>query len=776
MKLHLSMAGRGSFHYADSNNYVPAADPGEPAARAGDRALRAVWKAAAVSADDATAPPAGPAGPVEPVEPAEPPVAERRPVAITAHGDTRTDDWFWVRDIDDPAVMELLEAENAHTAAATEHLEGLIDDVYGAMLARIQLTDVSYPAPRGEWAYYLRTVEGEEHSLSCRRPASAPLPSPDPRERDEHEVVLLDENEMAKGFDYFAVESTALSHDQRLLAYAVDTTGSERLVVRVRDLERGEDLPDVIEDTYYSLAFARNGTLFYTRPDSALRPHQIWRHTLGSDPSADVLVWEEPDEHFFLGLDTTKDGEYIALRAASNVTAELRLIPAERAEAEPVVVAPRQHGVTYSIEHHHGEIIVLSNEGAENFMLFRVPLDQLGRENWQVLMPERPDVRLEAIDVVDGYVLVEERGHATTSVRIVPLGSPPEAGSSGPVGQPGSAGFPGRVIEAPDAGAVFLGTNLDFHSTEVRFETTSLITPVTLQSLDLETGTAAVLRRQPAPGYEPDRYLTSRQWATSADGTKVPVTLAWARDRPPGPGPCVLYGYGSYEISTDPTFRIERPIHPLLDRGVVYAIAHVRGGGELGRRWYLDGKLANKPHTFEDFVAVGRHLVEEGWTSPSQLAALGGSAGGLLMGASVNLAPDLFAGIVAEVPFVDCLTTMLDPSLPLTVIEQEEWGDPVANEADYWVIKSYAPYDNVRAQPYPRMLVTSGLNDPRVGYFEPTKWVQKLRAAHPDNARSGRVMLRMELSAGHGGPSGRYQLWRKRAFLLAFVLECVGRA
>ncbi|MFZ0172561.1 MAG: S9 family peptidase [Acidimicrobiales bacterium] len=696
-----------------------------------------------------------------------PPVAERRPVEITAHGDTRMDDWFWVRDREDPAVMALLEAENAHTAAATEHLEPLIDDLYEAMLAKIQLTDVSYPARRGEWAYYTRTIEGEEHSVSCRRPASAPLPSPDPREHDEYEVVLLNENEMAEGFDYFAVESTALSLDQRLLAYAVDTNGSERMVVRVRDLERGEDLDDVIEDAYYGLAFARDGTLFYTRPDDAMRPHQIWRHALGTHAATDVLVWEEPDEHFFLGVGETKDGEYIALRAASNVTTELRLIPTDKTDAEPVVVEPRRHGVTYSIEHHRGELIVLSNDGAENFALFRTPVGEPGRESWQVLLPHRPDVRLEAIDVVDSYVLVEERGHATTSIRIVPLQSPPTEAAGG---------LPGRLIAAPEAGAVFLGSNLDFQSTEVRFETTSLIMPVTLHAFDLATGTTGVLRRQPAPGYDPDRYLTSRRWATSTDGTTVPITLAWARDRPDGPGPCLLYGYGSYEISSDPTFRNERPIHPLLDRGVVYAIAHVRGGGELGRRWYLDGKLANKPHTFEDFVAVARYLVDEGWSTPSQLAALGGSAGGLLMGASSNLAPDLFAGVVAEVPFVDCLTTMLDASLPLTVIEQEEWGDPVANEADYWLIKSYAPYDNIRAEPYPRMLVTSGLNDPRVGYFEPTKWVQKLRTAHLDNAGAGRVLLRMDLSAGHAGPSGRYQLWRKRAFLLAFVLDCVGRA
>jgi oligopeptidase B len=695
------------------------------------------------------------------------PVAERRPRKITAHGDTRTDDWYWLRHREDPAVMELLEAENSYTKRATEHLDPLIEELYEAMLARIQLTDVSFPAPRGEWAYYTRTIEGEEHSVSCRRPATAPPPSAGTEEHDEYETVLLDENEMSKGFDYFEVSSTALSRDQRLLAYATDTTGGERMVVRIRDLERGGDLPDVIEDAYYGLAFAGNDTLFYSRPDHAMRPHQIWRHELGSDVASDTLVWEEPDEHFFLGVASTKDGNYVTLRAGSEVTSEWRLIPAGRPSAEPTVVEPRRQGVMYSIEHHGGELLVLSNDGAENFMLFQAPIATPGRENWRVVVPHREDVRLDNLDVVEGHALLEERGHATTAIRVVPLGARPS--DEAPA-------VPGWVIEAPEAGTILLGTNLDFSAREVRFETTSLIVPLTLHSQDLETRAITLLHQQPAPGYDPALYRTERRWATSADGTKVPVTLACARDRAPGAGPCLLYGYGSYEISSDPAYRTGRPIHPLLDRGVMYAIAHVRGGGELGRRWYLDGKLTNKPHSFEDFVAVSRYLVEEGLTSPAQLAALGGSAGGLLMGASANLAPDLFAGIVAEVPFVDCLTTMLDPSLPLTVIEQEEWGDPIADEKAYELMKSYSPYDNVREMRYPRMLVTSGINDPRVGYFEPTKWVQKLRAAHPDNAEHGHVLLRMELSAGHGGPSGRYQLWRKRAFLMAFVLEAVGLA
>ncbi len=698
-----------------------------------------------------------------------PPVAPRRRAEITAHGDTRTDDWLWLRNREDPAVLELLADENAHTISATESLRPLIDELYQETLEKIQLTDVSYPAPRGAWAYYSRTEEGKEHAVMCRRPTWAPLPDADPSREDEYETVLLDENEMAAGLDYFAVEATALSHDQALLAYAVDTDGGERLTVRIRDIEAGVDLGDVIEDAYYGLAFARDRTLFYVRPDRAMRPYQIWRHVLGTDCELDALVWEEPDEHFFLDVGETKDGSFVVLRAASNLTAEVRLVAADRPHLAPVTVAPRRHAVMYSVEHLNGTLLILSNDGAENFRLFRARLDALSRDRWQLLLPHRDDVRLESIDVVDGCVLVEERGHATTSIRIVPLTRPGDAAEA-------AAGLPGRVIEAPEAGCVFLAQNLDIHASEVRFNVTSLIMPLTLHSFDLATGSTVVLHRQPAPGYDPGSYVTERRWATARDGTKVPITLAWARKRPHGPGPCLLYGYGSYEISSDPTFRTNRPTYPLLDRGVVFAIAHVRGGGELGRHWYLDGKLANKPNTFEDFVAAGRYLIEEGWTSAEQLAALGGSAGGLLMGAAANIAPDLFACVVAEVPFVDCLTTMLDPTLPLTVIEQEEWGDPVANEDDYWLIKSYAPYDNVKAVRYPRVLATSGLNDPRVGYFEPAKWVQKLRAAHLDNAAPGHVLLKMDLSSGHSGPSGRYQLWEKWAFVMAFVLESVGAA
>ncbi|MHB8457612.1 MAG: S9 family peptidase, partial [Acidimicrobiales bacterium] len=546
---------------------------------------------------------------------------------------------------------------------------------------------------------------------------------------------------------------------QRLMAYALDVTGSELMTLRVRDLETGDDLEDVIEGAYYGLAFAAdNSTLFYTRPDATLRPYQVWRHRLGTPTSQDFKVIEEPDERFFLGVGSTKDGELITIHAESNLTSEWHYIRADAAESAPVVVEPRRQGVLYSIEHHLDELVILSNDAAENFALFRAPMPSPGRDSWQLLLAEREDVRLEQVDVIAGHVLIEERGHATTSIRVLDLGS----------GQQ-------HLIDAPTAGATFLAQNLEFDTTKIRYEATTLVQPRTLYELDIQSGESQLLRRQPVPGgYDPEAYRTEQAWATSADGTAVPITLAWRADRPAGAGPAFLYGYGSYGISSDPIFSVHRPIHPLLDRGVVFAIAHVRGGEELGRHWYLDGKLDKKRHSFEDFVAAAHFLVDAGWTEPARLAANGGSAGGLLMGASVNLDPDAFGAIVAEVPFVDCLTTMLDPTLPLTTNEWEEWGDPVSNQAAYHWIRAYSPYDNVQQRRYPSMLVTAGITDPRVGFFEPVKWVQKLRAAHP--AGASRILLQMELSAGHFGPSGRYDAWKKRALILAFVLDAIGGA
>lgn len=704
-------------------------------------------------------------------EPDGPPVAERRPSTIEAHGDARVDDWYWLRDKGDPSVMALLEAENAWTRRSTARLDPLVEAVYGEILSRTRLTDVTYPVPRGPYGYYTRTIDGLQYPVWCRRPRSAPPPDPDRlpagvgeagdgAEADVHETVVLDENALAAGHDYFEVGDRALSPDQRLLAYATDTTGGERMTVRVRDIAAGSDLPDVIEDAYYGLAFAAdNETLFYTRPDAAMRPYQVWRHRLGTPWEGDEKVFEEGDERFFVGVGASKDDALVLLGAQSDVTSEWWYLDAAAPGSEPVLVEGRRQGVEYSVEHHRGELLILSNDGAENFALYRAPLSSPSKESWSVVLPERSDVRLEGMDVMAGHVLVQERGGATTSLRAVAL----DAGVGEDV-----------TVEAPPAGTVSLAANLEFETTAFRYVTASLVDPPALHEMDLEDERDEVLWRLPVPSYDPGLYRTERRWATSSDGTKVPVTLAWRADRPAGPGPALLYGYGAYGLSSDPGFSVSRPVHPLLDRGVLYAIAHVRGGEELGRHWYLDGKLANKPNSFEDLLSAAHLLVDGGLTTPERLALHGASAGGLLVGATLNLDPGGFGAAVAEVPFVDCLTTMLDPSLPLTTTEWEEWGDPVSDPEAYRCIRSYSPYDNVKAVRYPRMLVTGGLSDPRVGHFEPAKWVQKLRAAHPDNP--SRILLRMELSAGHFGPSGRFAAWRRYAFVVAFILDAVGAA
>jgi oligopeptidase B len=731
-----------------------------------------------------------------------PPVAKWVPTVIEAHGDKRVDGWAWLRDSSNPEVLEHLLAENAYCEAALAHLSGLREVLFREIKSRIDETDVSAPALKGSWWYYQRVEEGSDYAVHCRVPAGTPgdvpvppaEPRPGPAFPDEQ--VLLDENLLAEGQTYFDIGSLAISPDHRLLAYGADTSGDERFVLRIRDLSSGEDLAESIEGTSYGLAWsAGSDVLFYTRADAANRPHQVWRHRIGTDPrgpQGDALVLEEPDERFHLGVGNTKDGSLVTVEAHSKVTSEVLLIDARRPEEAPRVVEPRRQDVEYSVEHYHGNLLVLTNDSAPNFRLMACPLDSPGRDHWRELVPEREEVRLEGIEVVDGALACFERLEGCPRIRVHSLlegghtagegghtagEGGQSAGSSlaGPLGD-------GYLLPAGETPSTFYGgANLDMSSPWLRYEYSSLVTPRVVADLPLaqlggEIPSAGievhVRKRQVVKGgYDPSAYISERLWARAQDGTRVPISTVRRRDIAlDGSAPCLLYGYGAYEISIDPVFSSIRL--SLLDRGFVFAIAHVRGGGELGRKWYEDGKLLAKPHTFSDFVAVARHLVDQGHTSPDRLVARGGSAGGLLMGSVANLAPELFRAIVAEVPFVDCLTTMLDPTLPLTVIEWEEWGNPAADADVYSVMKSYAPYDNVRPVRYPDMLVTAGLTDPRVGYFEPAKWVQRLRAANPAN----KALLHVEMDAGHAGPSGRYDAWREEARVLAFVLDAVGLA
>ncbi|MHB1517673.1 MAG: S9 family peptidase [Acidimicrobiales bacterium] len=704
------------------------------------------------------------------------PSAPRRPVELVSHGDIRVDEWHWLRDREDPEVIAHLEAENAYTADMMSECSDLTETLFTEIVDRIEETDLSVPVKKGPWLYYGRTREGEGYGIHCRCPAP-PGPGPIPSTLGTAgEQVLLDENALAAGHDYFAVGTLEVSPDHRLLAYSTDTTGGEQFTMHFADLESGTELDETIEATSYGAAWANDSTtVFYVRVDRAMRPHQLWRHRIGGDPGGDVLVYEERDEHFYLGVERTRDDAFILVVLESKMTTEVQVLRAEEPESDLTVIEPRRQGIEYAVDHDHrsagghdgGRFLIVTNDGADNFRLVEAPEDQPGRAHWSEVIPGRPGIRLQGIDAFADHLVVYEREEGETRIRVIDA----ETGTSVRVAGP----------ESPST--VWGGSNPEYRSRTLRYEYTSLVTPHSVFDLELDSGTNNLLKRQPVlGGFESERYRTERVWASSADGTEVPISLVYRADLvgPPGegtPAPCLLYGYGSYEVSIDPTFSSLRL--SLVDRGFIFAIAHVRGGGELGRRWYEGGRLAAKPNTFSDFIACARTLVDQHRTAPDRLVARGASAGGLLMGAAANLAPELFRAIVAEVPFVDCLTTILDETLPLTVLEWEEWGNPVTDATVYQLMKSYSPYDNVRSVDaqgvplrYPDILATGGLSDPRVGFWEPAKWVAKLREANPDN----RVLLKVELEAGHGGPSGRYEAWRDEAFVYAFILDALGLA
>jgi oligopeptidase B len=686
-----------------------------------------------------------------------PPQAPKRPHTLSAHGDERVDEWYWLREKDDPAVLAHLEAENAYTEAMTAHTAALQETLFEEIRSHVVETDLSVPTQHDGWWYYSRTIEGEPYPVSCRVAASGTDRTPpalDATTAVPGEQVLLDGNAEGKGRDYFSLGVFDISPDSQLLAWAADFTGGEVHSLRFRDLATGEDLPDVVEGLYYGSAWASdNRTFFYTKPDDAMRPYQVWRHVLGTPADDDVLVLQEDDESFFLGVDRTKDGAYLLIGMSSKVTSEYHYLRADDPTGTWQVVRARQQDVEYDVDHQGSRFLIVTNDGAENFKLVEAPEDDPSA--WTDVLPYDPAVRLLGIDVSRDHVALQERAGGLTRVRLLEL-------ATGEL----------HAIDQPEqAYTLGLSSTPDYDSPLIRYTYTSLVTPPSVYDYDVARREPVLRKQQPVPGYDATLYTTERTWATATDGTKVPVTLVSRTDRGRDGGPCLLYGYGSYEASIDPSFSSARL--SLLDRGFVYAIAHIRGGGEMGRHWYEQGKLAAKPNTFTDFTAAAEHLIAEGWTTAGSIVARGASAGGLLMGAIVNQRPDLYAGVIAQVPFVDALTTILDPSLPLTVMEWEEWGNPVESPEVYRVMKGYAPFDNVSAQAYPPILATAGLNDPRVSYWEPAKWVQRLRER---STSANLVLLKTELGAGHGGPSGRYDAWREEAFVLSFALDCTGRA
>jgi oligopeptidase B len=677
-----------------------------------------------------------------------PPSAKRVPVERHVHEETVVDEYAWLRDRDDPDVVAYLEAENAYTQEVLAPTSDLRRTVFEEIKARTQETDLTVPARKGRWWYYGRTVEGQQYAIRCRR---------SDEEDASTEQVLVDFNEVAGDSPYLDVGVFEISPDHRIVAYSVDFDGDEIFTMRFKDLDSGEHLPDEIPGTYYGAAWsADSGTFFYVTPDEARRPHRLWRHRLGSDVSTDELVYEEEDQRFFVGVHLTRSERFIVLGLHSMVTTEARVLPADDPGAEFRVVEPRREGVEYDVDHQGDRFLIVTNDDALDFRLVEAPVTNPGQEHWRDVIPHQPGTRILAAEAFAGHVVVHLRRDALKGLRVIRTTD----GATHDV-----------EFDEPVYTVLAFEDNPEYDATVYRFHYTSLVTPASVYDYDLDARTRTLRKRQPVLGdFDPDRYESVREWATAPDGRLVPLSLVRRRDQT-GPSPTLLYGYGAYEASMDPGFSIPRL--SLLDRGVTFAIAHVRGGGEMGRSWYEDGKLLHKRNTFTDFIAAADHLIERRYTSPDLLAARGGSAGGLLMGAVANIGPERFHTIVAEVPFVDNVNTMLDPGLPLTVTEWEEWGNPASDPEAYRYMRSYSPYENVAERPYPAILATAGLNDPRVSYHEPAKWVARLRTEATGGAP---VLLKTEMGAGHSGPSGRYDAWRDEALVLAFVLDQLGAA
>jgi oligopeptidase B len=675
-----------------------------------------------------------------------PPVARVIARTDTMHGDVRVDNYFWLRERQNPEVIAYLEAENRYTDTAMAPTRRLQETLFQEIMGRTRQTDTNVPDRMGPYLYYSRTEEGKQYPIFARRRGSMEAP----------EEVLLDANPMAEGKRFFSLGGFEVSPDHGMLAFSVDTTGSERFTLMVKDLRTGRIDPEHVDSVYSGLAWAAdNRTLFYTKTDSAHRPDRVFRHVLGTPAAHDQLVFHDPDVLFRVGVYRTRDNAYVVIASGGFTTSDARVVPADRPGEPFRLVAPREKDVLYTVEHQEGRFVIRTNaDGANNFKLVTAPESDPSRANWRELVPERPTVLLATFDVFRDYLVLYERTEALRQIRVRDIRN----------GGEHVIAFDEPVYTAAP------GNNPEYDTPTLRFAYQSMVTPYSVYDYDMATRRRE-LRKQTEVlgGYDPSLYATERTWARAADGAMVPVSLVYkkplARD---GSRPLLLYAYGSYGTSTDPTFSTANL--SLLDRGVVFAIAHVRGGQEMGRAWYDQGKMLNKRNTFSDFIAAAEHLVAQRYTSSQRLAIRGVSAGGLLMGAVVNMRPDLFRVVVADVPFVDVINTMADASIPLTTGEWEQWGNP-ANEAEYRYLLSYSPYENVERKAYPVMLVTAGLNDPRVPYWEPAKWVARLRSMKTDD---NLLLLRTNMGAGHGGSSGRYDAVRETAFRYAFILHHLG--
>ncbi|MDX2288575.1 MAG: S9 family peptidase [Hyphomicrobiaceae bacterium] len=687
-----------------------------------------------------------------------PPQALRKPDATIVHGRELVDDFAWLRADNwkevmrdpgklDPAIRAYLDAENAYTESALAGTRDLREQLFAEMKARLKQDDSTVPTPDGPFAYFSRYVIGEQYPEICRQPRDGGAAS-----------VILDGNREAAGKPYWSLGGSTHSPDHRHLAYAFDDKGSELYRVRIRDLDTGADLPEVIENTRGGVVWANDGrTIFYVRLDEDQRPQSVWRHVLGTPVDSDTCVYAEADSGFFVGISKTQSDRFVLIVVHDHESSEVRLIDADDPTGPMRLVAAREPGHEYEVEHHGDRLIILTNSnGAEDFRIATAPLADPARTNWTDLVPHMAGRLILEMTAFAGHLARLEREDGLPRIVITRFAD----------------GAEHVIAFDEEAYALGLASGYEYETTSVRFTYSSMTTPAEVFDYDMETRARVLRKRQEVPsGHNPADYVTRRLLAPAADGETVPVSLLYRKSTPlDGSAPVLLYGYGAYGISIPASFATARL--SLVDRGFIYAIAHVRGGKEKGYRWYTSGKRTHKPNTFSDFIAAGEYLVAQGFTRRGRIVANGGSAGGMLMGAVANKAPDLFLGIVADVPFVDVLNTMLDASLPLTPPEWPEWGNPVESAEDFALIASYSPYDNVTAQAYPHILAFAGLTDPRVTYWEPAKWIAKLRTL---NTSANLVVLKTNMSAGHGGASGRYDSLKETAFDYAFALLIAGR-
>ena len=675
-----------------------------------------------------------------------PPRAEKVARIDTLHGDERVDNYFWLRDKANPKVIAYLDSENAYTATGMRHTEALQSKLYGEMLGRLKETDLTVPfLNKGYW-YYSRTERGKSYPILCRKRGSL----------DAKEEIYLDENALAEGKKFFSLGGLEISPDSKRVAYLEDTTALRVYTLYVKDLQTGKLLADTLGTIVPGLAWADDDrTLFYSTADSARRTNAIWRHVLGAPRSGDVKVFQDDDVLNNVNVGRTKSGKFILIADDGFTSSEWRAIPTAAPNTAPRVLAPRRANVEYTVDHIDGAFLMTTNDGARNFKIMRIPENDFSPTKWTVWQPHSDSVFVEGVEPFKHFVVVSERSGGLPRLRVADLAT--------------KATY---FITFPEpAYGVFPTQNADFDSPVLRFQYSSLVTPASTYDYDLATHIRALKKRLEVPGYVPSQYEVKRLMVPVRDGVHVPVSMlvrkGWTQD---GSHPLLLYAYGSYGITTEATFN--SPVLSLVDRGFAFAIAHIRGGQEMGRQWYDDGKMLNKKHTFNDYVDVAEYLEQQKFTSADKMIANGGSAGGLLMGAVSNMRPDLFRAIVADVPFVDVINTMMDASLPLTSQEWQQWGDPHI-KAQYDYMKTYSPYDNVEHKAYPWMLVTTSLNDSQVSYWEPTKWVAKLRAMKTD---ANPLYFKINMAGGHGGSSGRYDRLHEIAFRDAFMLDAVDRS